>query len=116
MNSPFWQGGDSGYASYRSQVWQRWPSAGPYAPFGSPAGYHATVQAMIDTDTLLDPGMVYFDARLSVQHPTLEEAGDLAEVRERLGEVLRRGPGARAQRGAADPRAAVALAVRRTLA
>ena len=35
-NSPFWQGADSGYASYRSQVWQRWPSAGPYAPFGSP--------------------------------------------------------------------------------
>ena len=77
-NSPFWQGGDSGYASYRSQVWQRWPSAGPYAPFGSPAGYHATVQAMIDTDTLLDPGMVYFDARLSVQHPTLEvRVGDV---------------------------------------
>ena len=78
VNSPFWQGGDSGYASYRSQVWQRWPSAGPYAPFGSPAGYHATVQAMIDTDTLLDPGMVYFDARLSVQHPTLEvRVGDV---------------------------------------
>ena len=31
-NSPFWQGVDSGYASYRSQVWSRWPSAGPYAP------------------------------------------------------------------------------------
>ena len=42
-NSPFWQGVDSGYASYRSQVWPRWPSAGPYAPFGSPAGYHGTV-------------------------------------------------------------------------
>ena len=28
-NSPFWQGEDTGYASYRSQVWLRWPSAGP---------------------------------------------------------------------------------------
>ena len=28
-NSPFWQGTDSGYASFRSQAWQRWPSAGP---------------------------------------------------------------------------------------
>ena len=71
-NSPFWQGADSGYASYRSQVWQRWPSAGPYAPFGSPDTYHDTVAAMIDSDTVLDLGMVYFDARLSAQHPTLE--------------------------------------------
>ncbi|NUP57886.1 MAG: YbdK family carboxylate-amine ligase, partial [Pseudarthrobacter sp.] len=28
-NSPFWHGQDTGYASYRSQVWNRWPSAGP---------------------------------------------------------------------------------------
>ena len=28
-NSPFWNGADSGYASYRSQVWGRWPSTGP---------------------------------------------------------------------------------------
>ena len=71
-NSPFWQGTDSRYASYRSQVWSRWPSAGPYAPFGSPAAYHGTVAAMIASDTVLDRGMVYFDARLSAEHPTLE--------------------------------------------
>jgi len=47
--------------------------------------------------------------------PALEEAGDLAEVRERLGAVLRRGTGARTQRDAGDPRAAVALAVSRTV-
>src|SRR4051794_22264843 len=28
-NSPFWQGQDTGYASFRSQVWIRCPSAGP---------------------------------------------------------------------------------------
>jgi glutamate---cysteine ligase / carboxylate-amine ligase len=71
-NSPYWQGHDSGYASYRSQVWSRWPSAGPYVAFGSAAGYHDTVRAMVDTDTVLDRGMIYFDARLSAQHPTLE--------------------------------------------
>ncbi|WP_425541006.1 glutamate-cysteine ligase family protein [Streptomyces coeruleorubidus] len=27
-NSPFWQGKDTGYSSYRSRVWLRWPSAG----------------------------------------------------------------------------------------
>jgi len=27
-NSPYWQGLDTGYASYRLQVWQRWPTCG----------------------------------------------------------------------------------------
>jgi carboxylate-amine ligase len=71
-NSPFWQGQDSGYASFRSQVWGRWPSAGPTELFGTPEIYHATIQAMVTTKTLLDPGMVYFDARLSLENPTVE--------------------------------------------
>ncbi|WP_285585094.1 glutamate--cysteine ligase [Actinoallomurus iriomotensis] len=71
-NSPFWQGRDSGYASYRHQVWGRWPSAGPAEPFGTPKVYHETVQAMIDSGVLLDEGMVYFDARLSRHYPTVE--------------------------------------------
>jgi carboxylate-amine ligase len=77
-NSPFWNGTDSGYASYRSQVWWRWPSAGPAEPFGSAAGYAQVEQAMVDTDTVLDTGMVYFDARLSRRHPTVEiRVGDV---------------------------------------
>lgn len=71
-NSPFWHGRDSGYASYRYQVWGRWPSAGPTEPFGTPAVYHDTVTAMIESGTLLDEGMVYFDARLSRHYPTVE--------------------------------------------
>ena len=71
-NSPFWQGDDTGYASYRQQVWGRWPSSGPAEPFGTPQAYHDTVQTMIDTGTLLDEGMVYFDARLSRHYPTVE--------------------------------------------
>jgi glutamate---cysteine ligase / carboxylate-amine ligase len=71
-NSPFWQGTDSGHASYRSQVWSRWPSAGPYAAFGSPAGYRSFVDTVLGTGTVLDDGMLYLDARLSVAHPTIE--------------------------------------------
>ncbi len=71
-NSPFWNGADSGHASYRSQVWSRWPSAGPTELFGTPAGYRAVTGAMLATDTLLDDGMLYFDARLSAHQPTLE--------------------------------------------
>ncbi|HET9256370.1 MAG TPA: glutamate--cysteine ligase [Pseudonocardiaceae bacterium] len=71
-NSPFWQGQDSNYASYRSQVWGRWPSAGPTELFGSAQVYQATTRAMVESETLLDLGMVYFDARLSSEHPTVE--------------------------------------------
>ncbi len=71
-NSPFWQGRDSGYASFRSQVWGRWPSAGPPELFGSAETYHATTGAMIESGTLLDVGMIFFDARLSQVHPTVE--------------------------------------------
>ena len=71
-NSPYWQGVDSGYASYRSQVWGRWPTAGPAAPFGDGASYRATLDALLATGIILDDGMVYVDARLSQQYPTVE--------------------------------------------
>ncbi|MFD5558837.1 glutamate--cysteine ligase [Streptomyces sp. NPDC127068] len=71
-NSPFWQGRDSGYSSYRSRVWGRWPSAGPVEVFGSADRYHAQVRDMVGTGALLDEGMVYFDARLSHTYPTVE--------------------------------------------
>ncbi|WP_228985061.1 YbdK family carboxylate-amine ligase, partial [Streptomyces sp. DH12] len=71
-NSPFWQGKDSGYASYRSRVWQRWPSAGPTELFESPERYHRRVADMVATGAILDEGMIYFDARLSERYPTVE--------------------------------------------
>ena len=71
-NSPFWRGQDSGYASFRSQTWNRWPSAGPTGPFGSPAAYHRLIDDLLGTGTVVDQGMVYFDARLSATWPTVE--------------------------------------------
>jgi glutamate---cysteine ligase / carboxylate-amine ligase len=71
-NSPFWQGSDSSYASFRYQAWSRWPSSGPTTAFGTAEVYQDTVQQMVRTQTLLDTGMVYFDARLSQHQPTLE--------------------------------------------
>ncbi|MEU9479282.1 glutamate--cysteine ligase [Streptomyces sp. NPDC048191] len=71
-NSPFWQGRDTSYSSYRSRVWNRWPSAGPTEPFLSAGRYHQRVADMVATGALLDNGMVYFDARLSARYPTVE--------------------------------------------
>jgi glutamate---cysteine ligase / carboxylate-amine ligase len=71
-NSPFYDGRDTGYASYRSQLWTRWPSAGPTDTFGTPGAYHDLVRSMVDSGVLLDDGMIYFDARLSQRYPTVE--------------------------------------------
>ena len=71
-NSPFWQGVDTRYASFRSQAIVRWPSAGPVDAFGSAERYHALVADMVATGVLLDPAMAYFDARLSDSYPTVE--------------------------------------------
>jgi len=71
-NSPFWQGQDSLYSSYRSRVWVRWPMAGPTELFGSADGYHRRVAAMVNTGVLRDKGMVYFDARIAERYPTVE--------------------------------------------
>ncbi|MGX5714938.1 carboxylate-amine ligase [Arthrobacter sp. MAHUQ-56] len=71
-NSPFWHGQDTGYASYRSQVWSRWPSAGPLEILGSPDSYHQLVHDMVSTGVAMDEGMIYFDARLSRHYPTVE--------------------------------------------
>jgi carboxylate-amine ligase len=77
-NSPFWNAVDTGYASYRSQAWNRWPTAGPCEIFGSARGYHAHVQEALSSGVPLDLGQIYFDARLSHRHPTIEvRVGDV---------------------------------------
>jgi len=71
-NSPFWMGADTGFASYRTQIWNRWPTAGPMDVFGSAEGYQAVASSLLRTGVPLDEGMIYFDARLSRGHPTVE--------------------------------------------
>jgi carboxylate-amine ligase len=71
-NSPYWHGEDTGYASYRTQVWDRWPSAGATGVFGSAAAYDALVDGLIGSGVILDRAMIYFDARPSERYSTLE--------------------------------------------
>jgi carboxylate-amine ligase len=71
-NSPFWQGKDTGYASFRYQVWRRWPTAGPTEVFGSAQAYQDLVEMLLSCNVLLDGAMIYFDARLSATYPTVE--------------------------------------------
>ncbi len=71
-NSPYVEGRDTGYHSWRSQLWARWPSAGPAEQFGSLATYREVTRRLIASGAALDRAMVYFDARLSEANPTVE--------------------------------------------
>jgi len=77
-NSPYWQGRDTGYASWRHQLWSRWPMSGPSELYGDVAAYEETTRAMLASGVLVDDHMVYFDARLSRSYPTVEvRVGDV---------------------------------------
>lgn len=71
-NSPYIEGRDTGYASWRRETWNRWPSAGVTEAFGSVAAYDETARLLQMTGAARDEGMLYFDARLSTGQPTVE--------------------------------------------
>ncbi len=70
-NSPFWNGHDTGYASYRHQVWGRMPGTGPTDVFGSVEHYRRHLSSFVGTGIPVDPAMIYFDARLGWDNSTV---------------------------------------------
>ncbi|GAA2266389.1 MULTISPECIES: carboxylate-amine ligase [Kitasatospora] len=71
VNSPFNEGRDSGFASWRAILWNRWPTVGP-APILDEAGYEELANTLVDSGLLLDRRMIYWYARPSEHVPTLE--------------------------------------------
>lgn len=71
-NSPFARGRDTGFASWRSVVWSRWPVAGPPPHFGSAGGYRATCELLLASGAAHDLKMLYWDVRPSSHLPTVE--------------------------------------------
>ncbi|MGP4033565.1 glutamate--cysteine ligase 2 [Pseudarthrobacter sp. 1C304] len=71
-NSPYWNGAETGFESYRTQAWNRWPGSGPTMIFGSLPIYQRLITRLVDSGVLMDEGMVYFDVRLARHHPTVE--------------------------------------------
>ncbi|MBT1608655.1 glutamate--cysteine ligase [Curtobacterium flaccumfaciens pv. poinsettiae] len=71
-SSPFWNGQDTGYASFRSIIWQRWPSAGSFGPVEDAAEYDRVLDDLIASGVIADKKMAYFDVRPSSHAPTLE--------------------------------------------
>ncbi|MEU6853750.1 glutamate--cysteine ligase [Actinacidiphila alni] len=71
-NSPVWQGEDTGFASWRTIVFDRWPVSGPPPVFAGPADYDTRIRTLVESGTVLDRGQVYWQARLSDRYPTVE--------------------------------------------
>jgi carboxylate-amine ligase len=71
-NSAVYRNADTGYASWRSVLWRRWPAAGPPPFFASPEEYDRTVRMLVDTGVILDKDMIYWDVRPSADFPTVE--------------------------------------------
>ncbi|MER5302539.1 glutamate--cysteine ligase [Streptomyces lasiicapitis] len=71
-NSPYWAGRDTGYASWRTLSWARWPIAGPPPYFESVAHFDELVGRLHASGAVMDPGGLYWDVRPSAHVPTLE--------------------------------------------
>ncbi len=71
-NSPFWAGADTGYASYRTVMFRRWPTTGVPMTFGGDAEYRRLVATLVAAGAIEDATKLYWDVRPSVRFPTLE--------------------------------------------
>src|SRR6056297_2764347 len=88
-NSPFWDGVDTGYASYRRELWAQWPMAGPPPHFSDLTDYQACVDELTRCGAIKDESFLYWDIRLPMKVPTIEfHAADvMTRIEETVGYV-----------------------------
>lgn len=72
VNSPFWLGEDTGYGSFRTEVWRRWPTAGTPHTFASSEEYESFVDLLLTIGSIDDPARLFWDVRPSPRFDTLE--------------------------------------------
>ncbi|TDU83235.1 carboxylate-amine ligase [Kribbella voronezhensis] len=71
-NSPIYLGSDTGFSSWRSIMWSRWPCSGQPPYFESADHYDALVAMQLASGSIMDERMVYWDVRPSTHLPTVE--------------------------------------------
>ncbi|MCH0543306.1 glutamate--cysteine ligase [Streptomyces sp. MUM 203J] len=71
-NSPLWDGHDTGFASWRTVIFGRWPVAGPPPHFAHLDDHDSRVRTLLDSGAITDTGQLYWQARLSDRYPTVE--------------------------------------------
>jgi YbdK family carboxylate-amine ligase len=71
-SSPFWEGVDSGYASYRTVWYSRFPVTGSQQVLRTRETYDGLVDDLVVAGVLDDARGLYWDARPSALYPTIE--------------------------------------------
>ncbi|GGF57642.1 putative glutamate--cysteine ligase 2 [Paracoccus acridae] len=71
-SSPFWQGSDTGLASYRTTVFGGMPRTGFPPQFGGWDEFERSVRVLVDLGVLEDSSKIWWDLRPSSRFPTLE--------------------------------------------
>ena len=71
-NSPFWQGKDTGFASWRSIHMRRWTTSGCPPLFIDGRDYWSRVERLVGVGGTTDRGTIAWNVRLSEHHPTIE--------------------------------------------
>ena len=71
-SSPFWQGEDTGLASYRLTIFDNLPRTGLPPQFNSWSAYERTVDAIVGLGLIEDSSKIWWDLRPSARFPTIE--------------------------------------------
>jgi carboxylate-amine ligase len=71
-NSPYWRGGDSGFASVRTPIFSAFPRVGIARHFGNYLRYVQAIDPLLRAEAIPEPGFVWWDARLQPQLGTVE--------------------------------------------
>ncbi|MGK5533119.1 carboxylate-amine ligase, partial [Streptomyces sp. URMC 129] len=85
-NSPFAQGRDTEFASWRTVVFGRWPVSGPPPVFAGAEDYERRVAALLGSGVVRGRNQLYWQARLSDRYPTVEVRA--VDVQLRLAEAV----------------------------
>ena len=85
-SSPFWQGSDTGLASYRLTVFDNLPRTGLPPRLGAWSEYERSVQVLVDLGIIEDSTKIWWDLRPSHRFPTLETR--ICDVAPRMEDTL----------------------------
>jgi carboxylate-amine ligase len=85
-SSPFWQGTDTGLASYRPAVFDNMPRTGLPPRFDSWSDFRRSVDVLVDLELIEDSSKIWWDLRPSHGFPTVETR--ICDVTPRIDDAL----------------------------
>jgi len=71
-NSPFWEGRQTGYKSFRTKVFDKFPRTGLPEYFDSVASYDNFLDTLVKTNCIDNPKKIWWDLRLHPFYDTIE--------------------------------------------